>query len=154
MTINTFKLKFELCPCIIASIFFCYKFKYPIAVAISFYETFGEQALFAYRAVTSLKTVTLNSQLFSRVLNESKLLYQEVLKGVAKIIELEKNGKVDKSSPDYPKIDLELFSQDFKDFIKLYLLKNIDNIYAEKVELSVTTEQMYEHLLKDLKGGN
>ena len=151
MAISTFKAKFEICPCIIASIFFCYKFNYPLAIAIAFYEEFGEQALFAYRAITSIKTVSLNSQLFTRIFNESKLLYQEILRGSAKIIELEQQGVVDKNSPDYPKIDLELFSQDFKEFIKLYLLKHIDNIYAEEVELSMTTEQMYEHLLEGVK---
>lgn len=151
MAINTFKARFEICPCIIASIFFCYKFNYPLGIAIAFYEEFGKQALFAYRAVTSIKQVSMNSQLFTRILNESKLLYQEILKGSAKIIELEKQGIVDKESPEYPKINLELFSQDFSDFIKLYLLRYIDNIFAEEVELSISTEQMYEHLLKESK---
>ena len=154
MMTKPFSTRFKLDSKIIALIYICYKYNFPLCFMLSFYEMYGEHSLFALKAMTCAKKLTLNDNTFTKIIEESRDLYKQVLTGVSTIIEINKIEKSNenrsiedkKEIPEYPQIDTSKFSSDYKDFIEQYLLKNIKNIYSPMVELRMSTKDLYEEL--------
>ena len=58
---------------------------------------------------------------------------------------LVKAGKyVDEDIPDDPEIDLFDFTEDYKEFIETYLLKNVKDIFSETLTLRLGTKEIYK----------
>lgn len=148
-----FTVTFKLDARILAIIYICYKYKFPLSFMLSFYEMYGEQSLFILKAMSCNKKINLNDNAFIKVIEESKLLHNQIISGIStnikrnNLIQKVKNGKlIDEIIPDCPEIDLSLFSQDYGYFIHYYLLRNVKNIFAEEIELMLDTTDLYSEL--------
>lgn len=133
-----FSARFKMNSKILAIIFICYKHKLPLAFMLSFYEMYGDNSFFAFKAMACIKRIPLNDNTFTKILQESRLLYKEILRGVSELID-DKNCK--------PQINLDLFSPEYAKFINEYLLHNISNIYSTYVELKMNCQDIYEELV-------
>lgn len=133
-----FSARFKINSKILAVIYICYRHKLPLAFMLSFYEMYGDNSFFAFKAMSCAKRIPLNDNTFTKILQESRLLYKEILRGVSELI--------DDPQAD-PQIDFTLFSPDYSNFIQHYLLKNINNIYDSYVELRMNCEDIYEELV-------
>lgn len=148
-----YEISFKIDAKILAIIYICWKYKFPLSYFLSFYEMFGPQTLFILKALACTKKITLNDSTFANILEESKKLHKQILKGIStniKIKKLEiqvKNGKlIDEDIPELPEIDLSEFSDDYKEYIQTYLLKNILNIFADEVVLKIGTKELYQQI--------
>ena len=130
-----FSAKFKLNSKILAIIYICYKYKFPLSFMLSFYELYEDNALFIFKALNCSKKIKMNDNAFINALNESRLLYKQILKGVS---DIEQN--------ETPTINLKEFSNDYKLFIEEYLLKNIDNIYSSTVKFQFSTNDLYKEV--------
>ena len=122
MAVTNFTTYFELNSHILAMLYLCYKFKFPIAYMITFYENYKDSAFFVFKAMACKKQIALNDLTFAKIFEESRKLYKQIL---------------------VKEIKPEEFSERYKEFIENYLLKAIPNIYDETVALSMTTEELY-----------
>lgn len=150
-----FSITFKLDAKILALIYICFKFKYPLSFLLSFYEMYEEQSLFILKAMSCTGKMKLTDNAFAKILEESRLLYSQILKGIStnikrnKLISQVKNGKlITEIIPDCPEIDLNLFSDDYKQFISKYLEKNVVNLFKEEIELMLDTNDLYCELTK------
>lgn len=149
-----FATRFKLDSKILALIYICYKYNFPLCFMLSFYEMYGEYSLFALKAMACTKKLTLNDNNFTKIIEESRDLYKQILSGVSTIIEIDKINKDNKyrtddnkvELPQYPSIDTSKFSNEYKDFVENYLLNNIKDIYSPMVELKMSTKDLYEEL--------
>lgn len=138
-----FKTRFKLNSKLIAIIFICYKYKYPLAYFLTLYEMYKEASLFAFKAFSCNKKIELSNKTFIQILEESRDLYHQILAGQSMIIKM-KNEKSDTIVE--PKIDVTQFSPEFRFFIENYLLKNMSNIFDEEVELTMTSDELYSEI--------
>ena len=148
-----FSVKFKLDPIILALIYICYKYKFPAAMMLSFYEEFGKKSLFILKAMTCAKKITLNDNQFIKIIEESKLLHKQLLSGITinmkrnKLENMVKNGmKIKEQIPDKPHVNLTVFSDDYSEFIENYLQYNLDNMFSEEPALKLNTTDLYSEL--------
>ena len=144
-----FTLKFELNSKLIALLYICYKYKFPLSFMLSFYELYGDKSLFVIKAMACTSKLNMSDAIFINIIQESRSLYKEILSGVSTLLKINqlKKDKADETTiPDEPNIDTTKFSSSFKDFIENYLMKNIKNIYAETVSLKCNTRDLYEEI--------
>lgn len=147
-----FEIEFKLDAKILATLYICWKFKLPISYFITFYEQFEEWTLFIFKAMICSKKLALNDNALANIVEESKKLHLQIVKGIStniKIKQLEaltKAGKlIDEDIPERPEINLYEFSDDYREFIEKYLFKNIKNLFSENVILKLGTRELYCH---------
>lgn len=149
-----FCTKFKLNSKLLAVIYICYQYKFPLCFMLSFYEMYGDNSLFALKALSCSKKISLNDVTFAKIIEESRALYKQILTGESALIEIEKSQKLNRNNdevdidslPVLPVIDTSGFSEDYRNFVNSYLLKNINNIYSPEVELMMSTEDLYQEL--------
>lgn len=146
-----FTVDFKIDAKIIAILYMCWKYKYPISYFLSFYENFGAQTLLIFKALACNKKITLNDNAFTNLIEESKKLHNQIIKGIStnlKIKQLEnlvRAGKfIDEDIPETPMIEVNEFTEEFADFVKNYMLKNIEDIFKETVTLKLGTRELYQ----------
>ena len=136
---------------ILAVLYMCWKYKFPASYFLSFYESFGAQTLLIFKALACNKKIAINDNVFASIIEDSKKLHKQILKGIStklKIKEMEKLVKagkyVDEDIPETPEIDLFDFTEDYKEFIETYLLKNVKDIFSEVLTLRLGTKEIYK----------
>ena len=156
-----FEIEFKVDAIKLAILFMCWKFKFPVSYFLTFYQMFGKQILFIFKAIACTKRITLNDSAFTKIIEESKKLQHQILKGIStkiKITQLEtlvKNGKlIDEDIPEQPKLDLSEFSEEYKKFIQTYLLKNVSNLFSDTIILKVGTRELYSQISGNLSGSD
>lgn len=149
-----FSIKFKLTFDILAILYICYKNKFPAVYFITFYEKYGPQSLYVFKALACGKKMALNDNAFTKVIEESRLLQQEILRGISINIKREKlacilknGGTLKEPIPDYPQINLTLFSEDYANFIENYLICNTSDIFSDEIQLWLDTKDLYEQLV-------
>lgn len=148
-----FCVSFKIDAKLLALLYICWKYKFPISYFLSFYEMFGAESLFILKALACTKRITLNDNAFANLIEESRKFHKQILTGIStnlKIKQLEaqvKGGKlIDEDIPEKPEINLEEFSEEYQDFIKNYLMKNVDNIFSEQCNLKINTRDLYQNI--------
>lgn len=150
-----FSVTFKLDAKILAIIFICFKYKFPLSFLLSFYEMYGEQSLFILKAMACTKKISLSDNTFAKIIEESRLLYKQILSGIStnikrnQLISQVKNGRlITEMIPNCPEISLCEFTDDYKQFIKQYLIKNVKNLFQEEIELMMNTTDLYCELTR------
>lgn len=150
-----FSVTFRLDAKILAIIYICFRYKFPLSFMLSFYEMYGEQSLFILKAMSCAKKITLSDNTFAKIIEESRLLYKQILTGISinikrnKLINQVKNGKlIDEIIPDCPEINLKEFSDEYKQFICQYLTKNVKNLFNEEIELMMDSKDLYDEITR------
>ena len=145
-----FSVTFKLDAKILAIIYICFKYKFPLSFLLSFYEMYGEQSLFILKAMACTKKISLSDNTFAKIIEESRLLYKQILSGIStnikrnQLISQVKNGRlITEMIPNCPEISLCEFTDDYKQFIKQYLIKNVKNLFQEEIELMMNTTDLY-----------
>lgn len=147
---KAYKVRFELSSKLLAIMFICYRYNFPISFMLTFYENYKDFSLFVFKALSCNKKIPLNDSAFHKVLEESKLLYKQILRGASsriernQIINYNKCASFKKPVPNLQHINPNDFSDKYKEFIEQYLLVNIKDIYAEEVELKLSAIDLYE----------
>ena len=147
-----FEVEFKIDSNVLAILFICWKFKFPAADFLTFYQMYGVNSLFIFKALSCNKRITLNDNAFTNILEECKKLHKQILAGISlniKIKQLEvkvkSGGLIDEDIPEHPILKLEEFSEDFQLFIK-YLVKNVNNIFSETFTLKLSTRDLYQQI--------
>lgn len=148
---KVFSTKFKLDSKMLALIYFCYQHKFPLCFMLSFYELYGDTSLFALKALSCNKRIKITDNNIIKILQESQKLYKQIITGVSTLLKIKELSSMEENKrkeemPEKPHIDTSVFSEDFRNFVEGYLLKNIDDIYAPKVKLNFNTEDLYEEL--------
>ena len=150
-----FSVTFKLDAKILAIIYICFKYKFPLSFLLSFYEMYGEQSLFILKAMACTKKISLSDNTFAKIIEESRLLYKQILSGIStnikrnQLISQVKNGRlITEMIPNCPEISLCEFTDDYKQFIKQYLIKNVKNLFQEEIELMINKTDLYCELTK------
>lgn len=150
-----FSVTFKLDAKILAIIYICFKYKFPLSFLLSFYEMYGEQSLFILKAMACTKKISLSDNTFAKIIEESRLLYKQILRGIStnikrnQLISQVKNGRlITEMIPNCPEISLCEFTDDYKQFIKQYLIKNVKNLFQEEIELMMNTTDLYCELTR------
>lgn len=150
-----FSVTFKLDAKILAIIYICFKYKFPLSFLLSFYEMYGEQSLFILKAMACTKKISLSDNTFAKIIEESRLLYKQILSGIStnikrnQLISQIKNGRlITEMIPNCPEISLCEFTDDYKQFIKQYLIKNVKNLFQEEIELMMNTTDLYCELTR------
>ena len=150
-----FSVTFKLDAKILAIIYICFKYKFPLSFLLSFYEMYGEQSLFILKAMACTKKISLSDNTFAKIIEESRLLYKQILSGIStnikrnQLISQVKNGRlITDMIPNCPEISLCEFTDDYKQFIKQYLIKNVKNLFQEEIELMMNTTDLYCELTR------
>lgn len=148
-----FSITFKLDAKILAIIYICYKYKFPLSFLLSFYEMYGEQSLFILKAMSCTKKISLSDNTFAKIIEESRLLYKQILTGIStnikrdKLISQVKNGRIiNEIIPNCPEVDVNAFSDEYKTFIEKYLIKNVKNLFSEEIELVLNTNDLYNEI--------
>lgn len=151
--VKPFEVQFHVDAKILAIIFICWKYKYPLSYFLSFYEMFGAHTLFILKALSCTRRITLNDNAFASLIEESKKLHLQMIKGIStnlKISQLEKKvtrGQlIDEDIPERPAIDYSVFSEEYADFIKTYLLPNVKTIFTDNLVLRLGTKELYQQI--------
>lgn len=150
-----FSVTFKLDAKILAIIYICYKYKFPLSFLLSFYEMYGEQSLFILKAMSCTKKIALSDNTFAKIIEESRLLYKQIITGISinlkrnQLITQIKNGRLlTEIIPNCPEIDTKQFTEDYSQFINKYLLKNVNNLFKEEIELMMDTNDLYCELTR------
>lgn len=150
-----FSIKFKLDAKILAIIFICFKYKFPLSFLLSFYEMYGEQSLFILKALACTKKLSLSDNQFTKIIEDSRELYKQIIAGISTNIKRDylinqvKNGKLIKELiPNCPEISLEKFSDEYRIFICSYLKNNVKNLYNEEMELMLDSKDLYYELVR------
>ena len=150
-----FSVTFKLDAKILAIIYICFKYKFPLSFLLSFYEMYGEQSLFILKAMACTKKISLSDNTFAKIIEESRLLYKQILSGIStnikrnQLISQVTNGRlITEMIPNCPEISLCEFTDDYKQFIKQYLIKNVKNLFQEEIELMMNTTDLYCELTR------
>ena len=145
-----FSAQFKLNAKLLTMIYICYEYKFPLSFMLSFYELYGDNSIFALKALTCSRKIKLTDSGLMKILDESRILYNQIIKGIPTIIKIEqltRNNKNNDPIPEYPQIDLTPFSEDYKNFLQYYLLENIQDIYSPIVKLKMSTDDIYKELI-------
>lgn len=146
-----FSVKFKLEAPILALLYICYKYKFPAAYMLSFYEMYGKQSLFILKALSCTKKLNLNDNAFIKIIEQSKQLHKQIIAGISTKMKINRlqarvkaGAKIEEPIPEQPIIDSTTFSDpDYREFIDNYLLKNIHNIFSETIELQLDANDLY-----------
>ena len=122
---STLTTSFSLNAHILTIMYICYKFKFPFSLMLTFYENYGDNALFVFKALACKKQIKLNDAMFIKIVEDSRKLCYQIFDGEIKKEEL---------------------SADFQDFVDNFLFKYVDNIYEPLIRLNLTTLMLYEGL--------
>lgn len=145
-----YSFKFELNSKLLSILYLCYKYNFPLSYMLSLYESFNDKSLFVFKALACKKKVALNDNTFVKILQQSRQLYKQILKGVSTLIEIDKIKRENVFRqeklpiPQFPSIDYSEFNDDYSKFIRNYLLVNIKDIYAQEVELMLTSRELHQ----------
>ena len=145
-----FSMEFKLDDKMLTLIYICYEYKFPLSFMLSFYELYGDNSIFALKALTCSRKIKLTDSSLIKILEESRTLYNQIIKGISTIIKINKlkrDNKKNEPIPDYPEIDLSPFSEDYKNFLNYYLLENINNIFSPMVKLRMSSDDVYKELI-------
>lgn len=148
-----YSTRFRLNSKLIAMIYMCYQYKFPLSFLLAFYEMYGDNSLFALKAFACAKKISLNDNTFVKIIEESRILYRQILAGESRILEINsilthnKNTGDNLELPEYPTINSAGFSDSFRNFIDEYLLVNIDDIFAPIVTLKFRVQDLYSELV-------
>ena len=147
-TNKIYKAEFPLDSKILAIIYICYKYKFPLQWMLTFYEMYGDRSLFTFKALTCTRKAPLNDQELIKIMEESRRLFNQIQKGISVINKRKRieMGTLKEQMPDMPTIDLLGFSVEYGKFIRDYLVENITDIYAPIVELKMSSEDIYSEL--------
>lgn len=150
-----FSVKFKLDAQILAIIFICFKYKFPLSFMLAFYEMYEKNTLFVLKAMSCTKKISLNDNTFIKILQDSRTLYTQIIAGIStnikrdRLISQVKNGKlITEIIPDCPEIQLKDFSDDYSQFITQYLINNVTDIFAEQIELQMDTIDLYDEIAR------
>lgn len=161
-----FSTEFELDDKKLLVLYMCYKFKFPASYMLSFYELYEEKSLFTLKALACTKDIKLTDQSITKMLEESRKLYKQILRGrsirneikeskiklkkeieKARLLDLDLNMVSLPAVPEEPTINTEDFSPEYKDFLENYLLRNVEDIFSPIVKLALSTTDLYEELM-------
>lgn len=144
-----YTVDFELNAKLLAILYICYKYNFPLQFLLSFYELYGDASLFALKALSCYKKLALTDNDMVKILEESRRLFLQIQKRVTiknKIKEIERQGgNYDK--PELPKLDLICFSVPYSQFIENYLLKNVEDLYSVPIRLRMSSGDLYQEIL-------
>lgn len=150
-----FSAKFKLDYKILALIYICYKYKFPLSFLLSFYEMYGEASLFTFKAMSCAKKISLTDAAFIKILDQSKILNNQIIAGIGikrKIQQLssivKNGGKIKEEIPEEPSIDLTKFNDDYREFLEKYLLENLVDVFSETLELLFSTSDAYSEITR------
>lgn len=150
-----FSAKFPVDYKIFSLIYICYKYKFPLSFFLTMYEMYGESTLFTFKALSCVKNISLTDNSFVKIIEQSKILYKQILSGISTNIKrdylskvVKHGGKIKEIIPDEPKINLSQFNEEYREFISNYFLKNIQNIFSDELELKFNTTDLYTEILK------
>lgn len=146
-----FSVKFKLEAPILALLYICYRYKFPASYMLSFYEMYGKQSLFILKALSCTKKLNLNDNAFIKIIEQSKQLHKQIITGISTIMKInllqarvKAGAKIEEPIPEQPSIDSSKFPDpDYREFIDNYLLKNINNIFSETIELQLDANDLY-----------
>ena len=146
---KSFSVNFEINAKLLALLYICYEYKFPLSFMLSFYEMYGDNSLFVLKAISCVKKIKITDSVLINAIEESRKLAKEIARGISVILKVKQleNIPLEKRVepiPEYPSIDVSLFTDSYKKFIENYLLINIDNIYDQKVNLKLNTRDLYE----------
>lgn len=148
-----FEVEFNVDAKILSIIYICWKYKYPLSYFLSFYEMFGAQTLFILKALSCTKRLMLNDGAFTNIIEQSRKLHNQIIKGIStnlkiKTLELKiKSGKlIEEDIPEHPTLNLSEFDEEYSQFIREYLVKNVVNIFSETFTLKLNTRDLYQAL--------
>lgn len=133
-----FSTQFKLDAKMIAIIYLCYEYKFPLAFMLSFYEMYGDNSLFALKALSCAKKISLSDNTLIKIIDESRLLYDQIVFN---------RNKLTEHSDFEPTIDYNKFTLSFGRFIQNYLEQNIENLYEPIVKLRLDSRDLYEELI-------
>lgn len=145
-----FSVDFKIDAKMLTIIYICYEYKFPLSFMLSFYEMYGDTSMFAFKALSCAKKIKLTDSSLIKILDESRILYSQILQGISTIIkinELKSNNPNNEEIPEYPSIDLSKFSNNYRNFIQNYLLVNVTDIYAPRLNLKLSSDDLYKELL-------
>ena len=145
-----FSIDFKIDAKVLTIIYICYEYKFPLAFMITFYELYGETSMFALKALTCAKKAKLTDTKLMKIVEESRLLYTQILAGIStimKIKQLKAYNPKDEPIPEYPTIDTSKFTAEYKEFVENYLLQNIRDIYAPVVNLRLSSHDLYREIM-------
>ena len=138
---------------IFALLYICYEYKFPLSFFLTLYEKYGEMSLFIFKAMSCIKSISLTDSKFTKIIEQSKLLYRQIHKGITTRHQIKrlsmfvKNGyKIQEQIPDEPVLDLALFTDEYKTFVTNYLQKNIVDMFADELELLFDTGDLYDEV--------
>lgn len=145
-----FSTRFKIDAKILTLIYICYEYKFPLCFMLSFYELYGDNSIFALKALTCSRKIKLTDSGLMKILDESRLLYKQIVEGMSTIIKINKLKAYNKDNeeiPELPKINFEVFSNEYKNFLQNYLLENINDIFAPVVKLKMSSDDLYRELM-------
>lgn len=148
-----FTINFKVDGDLLALLYICWKYKYPISYFLAFYELYNKTALFVLKALSCNKKIALNDNTFASLIEESRVLHNQIIAGIStnlKIKRLESQVRlgrlIDEDIPEKPTLNYKVFSEDYKEFVKDYLVKNVDNIFSETLTLHIGTKELYQNI--------
>ncbi len=150
LTNKPFSITFKLDAKLLAIIYICYKYKFPLSFMLSFYEMYGEQSLFILKALACTKKITLHDNTFIKIIEESKLLHKQILNGIDSLKQAQNVPGGEAMLSDLqlkPQLNLSVFSDDYKLFIQSYLLENVVDLFTPILELKLNTADLYTQLV-------
>ena len=146
---KNYSFEFALNSKLLAVIYICYKYKFPMSIMLTLYEMFKDQSIFILKILSCTKKIKISDNELIKILDESRKLYLQIQKGISTRIKIKKIklGQLQEELPEEPTLNLEGFSIEFVNFIENYLLKNIEDIYAPIVKLELSTTDLYEEII-------
>ena len=160
-----FSTEFELDDKKLLVLYMCYKFKFPASYMLSFYELYEEKSLFTLKALACTKDIKLTDQSITKMLEESRKLYKQILRGrsirneikeskiklkkeieKARLLDLDLSMVSLPAVPEEPTINTEDFSSEYKDFLENYLLRNVEDITFRNCNIGLTTDTVIAFL--------
>ena len=144
-----YTVQFALNAKLLAIIYICYKYKFPLQFMLSFYEMYADSSLFVLKALTCCKKTKLTDNEFIKIMEESRRLFHQIQKGMSiniKRKQISLGILKDEEMPEPPELNYLGFSESYTEFINEYLLKNIEDIYAPTVSLKMSSEDIYSEI--------
>ena len=148
-----YSIYLELNPKLLTILYMCYTFELPLSLMISLYSSYGEMALFVFKILAHMKVIKLTDNDFTRVLTCSRSLYKHILNmnrvkiDRERIIQDNKTRTNKKEVPSLPTMNLDEYTESYRNFITNYLLENIVDIYAPEVELKLNTVELHQGII-------
>ena len=84
-TDKPFSMAFKLDAKMLTLVYICYEYKFPLSFMLSFYELYGDNSIFALKALTCCRKIKLTDSGLMKILDESRILYKQVVKVISTI---------------------------------------------------------------------